>query len=148
MNSISLAPLFVEKLLELFMCYEFFVSIENGDVKVCIVVTSVGLGLQQGLYLVLCCAFLQHFYGKVLTLLCDIIEVFVKVLDLVGVLLSLESVLQALLHGIVLLDVLRLFESHRAVDWAGASFEQLDLLEIIFVNSPSVVSNQSEPSSV
>ena len=41
MNSISLAPLFVKKLLELFMRYEFFVSIENGDVKVCILVTSV-----------------------------------------------------------------------------------------------------------
>ena len=148
MNSISLAPLFVKKLLELFMRYEFFMSIENGDVEVCIMVTSVGLCLQQSLYLVLCCTFLQHFYGKVLALLCYVIEVFIKVLYLVGVVFSLESVLQTFLHGIIFLRILRLLESHSAVDWAGAGFEQLDLLEIIFVDSPSVVGHQSEASRV
>ena len=96
----------------------------------------------------LCCTFLQHFNGEVLALLCDIIEVFIEVLYLVGVLFCLESVLQTFLHWVIRLHVLSLLESHGAVDWASSGFEQFDFLEIILVNSPRVVSNQPEASRV
>ena len=144
MNSISLAPLFVEKLLELLMRHEFFVSVKNGDVEVCVMMTSVGLCLQQSLNLVFRCTFVQHRDGEVLTFLSDIIEVFIEVLYLVGVLVGLQGVLQTLLHRVVLLHVLGLLESDGAVDGAGPRLEELDLLEVILVDPPGVVRHQSE----
>lgn len=96
----------------------------------------------------LCCAFLQHVNRKVLTLLRNVIEVLVEVLDLVGVLLSLEGVVQTLLHGVVLFHVLGLLEGHGAVGGTRPGLEQLDLLQVILVQSSRGVGRQAEASSV
>ena len=59
MDSITLAPFLVEQLLKLFVRHKFLVSIKNSNIEICIVVSSVGLGLQQSLYLMFCCALIQ-----------------------------------------------------------------------------------------
>ena len=60
----------------------------------------------------------------------------------------LQGVLETFLHGIVHLDILRLFEGDGAVNRAGARFEELDLLQVVFVDPPGGVGAQSEPGSV
>ena len=49
LEPVPLAPLLVEQLLELLVGHELFVTVQDGDVEVGVVVTAVGLGLQKGL---------------------------------------------------------------------------------------------------
>ena len=80
-------------------------------------------------------ALLQHVYCKVLTLFSDVIEVLVEVLQVVGILLGLKGVVEALLHGIVLLHVLGELKGHSAISWTRPGLKQFDLLEVILVQS-------------
>lgn len=49
LEPVPLAPLLVEQLLELLVCHELFVTVQDGDVEVGVGVAGVGPGLQQRL---------------------------------------------------------------------------------------------------
>ncbi|TRY77465.1 hypothetical protein TCAL_16984 [Tigriopus californicus] len=52
LESVSLAPFLMQELLELLMSHEFFVPVQNGNVKIGVRVTAIGTRLQKGLHLV------------------------------------------------------------------------------------------------
>ena len=86
------------------------------------------------------CALLQHVYREILALLCDVIKVLVKVLKVIGVLFGLEGVVQALLHWVIIINILGKLEGHGAISWTCPGFKQLYLLQVVFVQSSCGVS--------